>query len=198
MISPLVEFQEVDPILLKQPAKRIFLPKEKSYAGCSISLHEELLEEPIEKFFSKTKQFIESTFPITFEAFKSSKTAQGYEVYFYRLKPQKKDLDVESLHAYLLHENNLYLLSYSAPGNIFSLNLTIFQKFLDQLKVMPTPFISAEEEKGFRDLIEKEKILSSDFLKSKSVQILLKKYRSDLKEDLFISTLFELRAFLYD
>ncbi len=197
IISPQPEFQEVDPILLKQPAKRIFLPKDQAYSGCSISLHEEKVEESPDLFFSKTKQFIESTFPMTFEAFKTGATKMGYPVIFYRLKPFKKKFDVESLHAYIFHQHHLYLLSYSAPSAIFNANLSIFQKFLDALKISNHPFISLEEEKNFKELIKKEKISILDFLNSKSVHALLKKARLNLQHEDFINALFEIRTFLY-
>ena len=197
-ISTPNEFVEVDPLLIRQPAKRIFLPKDKAFSGCSISVHREVIHDSIDQFFSKTKQFIESTFPMKFEAFKAGKTELGYPVSFFRLKPLKNDLDVESLHAYIQNEKEIYLLAFSAPSKMFGPNLAIFQTVLDSLKVMPSPFISEEEEEAFKAFFDKEKLSNSEFLKSKSLIDLLKKFRPNLKEDELVNKLFELRAYFYE
>ena len=197
------DFYEVDPCSIQQPATRIFLVKKKSEHGCCITLHHEKLNDSLEAYFSRTKDFIEAKFPLEWKGLGSFISQKKEPIHLFELSSKRANINLKIIHAYFFKEKHLYLLAYSAPKELFSLHLDDFKSLINETTIdeLPSVFnlLSLDERskalKSFYRLIEEKNLSFEKFLKSKEV---ISTYESFFQKKGLEGSLFSLRAFFYE
>lgn len=196
-------YVEIDPVVINQPAKRLFIGNTQETKKNSISYHRQLIQKPYKDYLTECQVFLESKFPVKSSKLGSTLIMNDLPVDLFLIKGLKKDFDLEILQAYIPVGQEVFLLSMSVPQKGFHANLDIFKNFLNQVRYLASPIDEQkiDEKTALRaidTLIKTEKIPIEKFLSDGQILKAFKAAFSIHDKDKLASKLLELRAYLYD
>jgi hypothetical protein len=186
------KFIEVDPVVAKQPAMRLFVAKEDQ-KNCTMSLHKQTLDTSFEDYMKNSIRFIESNFPLKVLQLANTVNKKNLPLHLYHLQSTKIDFDLEILQAYFVQNQQVFLLSYSATKKTFNKLLDEFHKILQVAEIMDFPPQLEALQKELLSLVQQNKIPFQEFSENKEVKKFISKAVSQTQPSLF-----EIRSFVYE
>jgi hypothetical protein len=191
----------VDPLEYKQPALRLYLIKDDPESKASISLHKEIITGDLPTYLAKTKNYMESIFPLTFALLGERKRSDGKALFIALIEFKKEAHPLKLLQAFYLENQELYVISYSCIPSHFGKYLDPFYKVLstftihsDWKELYPEP-IRDSIEKKLVDLKMRD-IPLEKFTKTKEVLAALKE--TVLSQDAPLEYLLTFRDVYYE